>query len=90
MLFVSGSVGYDPLKKLLYARCSSIAANMATIRTVLDVLNKESSNYSDNIHDRDNSLNGNIKYNKQMIIENNRKYKNELKLDYYLGAFPNN
>ena len=27
VLSVSGSVGYDPLKKLLYARCGSIEAN---------------------------------------------------------------
>ena len=31
MLELSGSVGYDPLKKLLYARCASIKANVATL-----------------------------------------------------------
>lgn len=39
VLSVSGSVGYDPLKKLLYARCGSIEANIATLYTCLLVNN---------------------------------------------------
>lgn len=32
---ISGSIGYDPLKKKLYARCASIEANIATLHTAL-------------------------------------------------------
>lgn len=39
VLAISGSVGYDPLKKLLYARCGSIEANIATLYTCLLVNN---------------------------------------------------
>lgn len=38
VLSLSGSVGYDPLKKLLYARCASLAANIATLKVVSDIL----------------------------------------------------
>ena len=39
VLSISGSIGYDPLKKLLYARCGSIEANIATLYTCLLVNN---------------------------------------------------
>ena len=38
VLSLSGSVGYDPLKKLFYARCASLAANIATLKVALDIL----------------------------------------------------
>ncbi len=41
ILAVSGSVGYDPLKKLLYARCGSIEANIATLYTCLLINQKK-------------------------------------------------
>ena len=34
---ISGSTGYDPLKKKLYARCASIEANIATLHTALQI-----------------------------------------------------
>ena len=37
VLSVSGSVGYDPLKHSLYARCASIEANIATLFTCVNV-----------------------------------------------------
>ncbi len=38
VLSLSGSVGYDPLKKLFYARCASLAANIATLKVATDIL----------------------------------------------------
>ena len=53
ILTISGSIGYDPLKHELYARCASIEANFATLRTVIDVFNDENKNYEENISNRD-------------------------------------
>lgn len=39
VLAISGSIGYDPLKKKLYARCGSIEANIASLYTCLLVNN---------------------------------------------------
>ncbi len=39
VLSVSGSVGYDPLKHMLYARCASIEANIATLCTCVMINN---------------------------------------------------
>jgi hypothetical protein len=36
---LSGSVGYDPLQKMLYARCDSLEANSATLSLATDVNN---------------------------------------------------
>ena len=35
---ISGSVGYDPLKKMVYARCAGLAPNVATLKVVTDVI----------------------------------------------------
>jgi hypothetical protein len=35
---ISGSIGYDPLKKSLYARCASLEANIATLKLATDLL----------------------------------------------------
>ncbi len=48
VLAISGSIGYDPLKKLLYARCGSIEANIATLYTCMLVNNGIET--IDNIH----------------------------------------
>ena len=37
VLSVSGSVGYDPLKHHLYARCGSVEANIASLYTCLKI-----------------------------------------------------
>lgn len=44
ILILSGSVGYDPLKMTLYARCGSIEANIATLYTAVK-MNKRAKNY---------------------------------------------
>lgn len=41
IMALSGSVGFDPLKKTLYARCGSIEANIATLKLVSDLLVKK-------------------------------------------------
>ena len=46
---ISGSVNYDPLKHELFARCASFQANFATLRTVFNTLDEESTDYSTNI-----------------------------------------
>ncbi len=38
ILSISGSVGYDPLKKLLYGRCASMEANTATLKLCTDII----------------------------------------------------
>ena len=38
LLSLSGSVGYDPLKKLIYARCAGIGANIVSLKMALDIL----------------------------------------------------
>jgi hypothetical protein len=38
IIMLSGSVGYDPLKKMLYARCAGIAPNIATLKVVTDII----------------------------------------------------
>ncbi len=35
---LSGSVGYDPLKKLLYARCAHMGANLVTLKLATDII----------------------------------------------------
>ncbi len=35
---LSGSVGYDPLKKLLYARCANMGANYVTLKLATDII----------------------------------------------------
>lgn len=39
VLSLSGSVSYDPLKKLLSARCGSLDANIATLKIATDIVN---------------------------------------------------
>lgn len=38
VLSLSGSIGYDPLKKYFYARCASLDANIATLKVATDIL----------------------------------------------------
>ena len=85
---ISGSVNYDPLKHELFARCASFQANFATLRTVFNTLDEESTDYSTNINQRDQTYITNEEYVKKKVIENQKKYKKELTWSYYPGAFP--
>ena len=38
VIMLSGSVGYDPLKKMLYARCAGLAPNIATLKVATDII----------------------------------------------------
>jgi hypothetical protein len=89
VLNVSGSVGYDGLKKLLSARCGSLQANMSTLRTVFDVLNNKRTNYPENIKNRDQIYDFNKDYIREQLRSNSMRWSNELALPYYPGAFPN-
>ena len=40
VIMLSGSVGYDPLKKTLYARCSGLEPNIATLKIATDIILK--------------------------------------------------
>lgn len=84
---ISGSVNYDPLKHELFARCGSFAANFATLRTVFNVLENISTNYSKNIKHRDNNNKSNKDYVFNKLKNNQTKYEKELTWAYYPGAF---
>lgn len=42
---LSGSVGYDPLRKLLYARCAHMGANYVTLKLATDIVLDHQVNY---------------------------------------------
>jgi len=86
---ISGSIGYDPLKKEVFARCGSFSANYATIRTIFDVLNNKKTDYKINIGNMRKDHNSNLDYIKKELKINYEKYKKEMNLDCYPGAFPN-
>ena len=88
VLAVSGSVGYDGLQKLLYARCASFEANMATLASVFLVLNNKDPNYVYKIKNRFASYEDNLKFVRKELKKNQRKYKKEMDLSYYDLAFP--
>lgn len=83
VLSISGSIGYDKLKKLLYARCATFEANYATIRTAFEVLNSIKTNYGKNINNREIEMISNKDYVLREIKKNNKQYSKELKLPYY-------
>ena len=89
VLSISGSVGYDGLKKLLYARCASFEANYATLATVFMVLNSKKTKYEDNIKNKENSFEENKIYVNEELLKNQKKYKKLLNLPYYDLAFKN-
>ncbi len=80
---ISGSITYDPLKKLLRARCQSIAANLATFRTVFELLNDETIDYGKNIGKKDEEIQSNEEYVREQIKINNDKYKKLIKQPFY-------
>lgn len=73
---LSESINYDPLLKLLRARCASIEANIATFKTALDLLDDINVDYAKNIEDRQNV--SNYKYVKNLIEKNQSTYVDEL------------
>ena len=85
---VSGSVGYDGLKKLLSARCASFEANMATLATCLKVINGKADDYSKNINNRYTSFEENKEYIKKEIARNHTVYAKALTMPFCHGAFP--
>ena len=85
---ISGSIGYDPLKNEVYARCGSFSANFATLRSIFDVLNDTRTDYKVNISNMDKEYNKNLSYIKKELKNNNDKYIKEMDLDCYPGAFP--
>lgn len=89
VLAVSGSVGYDGLQKLLYARCASIAANMATIASVFLVLNNKDPNYVNQIKKRYPKLENNVDYITDQLRKNQNKYRKQIEAPYSDLAFPN-
>lgn len=88
VLSVSGSVSYDGLQKLLYARCASFEANTATLASVFLVLNNKDPNYVYQIKKRFASYENNLKYVKEQLKKNQKKYKKKMDSSHYDLAFP--
>ena len=84
ILATSGSVNYDPLKHLLFARCGSFDANFATIRTVFEKMNKVKTDYKRNIINKETELISNESYVKREVAKNQKQYAKELNQDYFL------
>lgn len=87
VISVSGSVNYDPLKKELFARCGSFAANYATLRTVFDKMNGKETDYPLNINNKDDEIDYNINYIIKELNSNNKKYKQQMNEPYHPLAF---
>jgi len=83
VLSISGSIGYDGLKHMLYARCGSFEANYATFRTVFDKLNSSNSDYGTNINNKEKEIKSNETYVNEQVKLNQQKYTKELSQDYY-------
>ena len=86
---VSGSVGYDGLQKLLYARCASLEANAATLAAVIKVINGKNVDYSNHIINRYTSYEKNTEFINKNIKEDQKKNGNKYKQPYSDLAFPN-
>ena len=88
ILATSGSVNYDPLKHMLFARCGSFNANFATLRTVFEKMNKVDTNYGKNIgkalgKDKESELISNEAYVKLEVAKNQKQFVKELKQNHY-------
>ena len=88
VLAVSGSVGYDGLQKLLYARCASFEANMATLASVFLVLNNKDPNYVYQIKNRFASYENNLEFVEEQLKKNQKRYRKKIDSPYYDLAFP--
>tara|TARA_B110000208_G_scaffold191728_1_gene259805 strand:- start:1317 stop:2009 length:693 start_codon:yes stop_codon:yes gene_type:complete len=86
---ISGSIGYDPLKKEVFARCGSFDANYATLRTIFDILNDKQTDYVINIRNAYKQSDKNLNYLKKELKKNNEIYKHEMELPCSKLAFPN-
>ena len=84
VLALSGSINYDPLKKLLFARCASFEANYATIRTALETLNNTDTDYAKNINNKEEESMSNEEYVKEQVAKNQEKYSDRLKEPFYV------
>lgn len=92
---VSGSVHYDPLKKLLCARCGSMEANIATLKLVTDILTDKvnrslymgglSKLYGDTISSTNDQSNVEEYYHN--ICDNLLELGSPSSQDYWPGAF---
>ena len=77
------------MKKTLYARCGSLQANDATLRTALLTLDERTDqDYSSNIKNRDAEYSNNKNIVTKLLEKFKFKYQKELNYDYYPGAFP--
>ena len=83
ILKTTESVTYDPLKKILGARCGSFAANYATFRTVLNIIDDEDADYGKNIMNKIKEEVDNEKYVISKMQSNQQKYKDEFKKPKY-------
>ena len=89
VLAISGSVNYDPLKHMLFARCGSFNANFATIKTVFETMNNKETEYKTNITNalgekKEEELISNEEYVKNEVQKNQKKYKTEIENDFYI------
>jgi hypothetical protein len=80
---ISGSINYDPLLKHLRARCASMAANFATLKTAFDVIDGKESDYSKNINESGDKIEENEKFVMKKVKENQTKYAKELNEPFY-------
>ena len=85
---VSGSIGYDGLQKLLYARCASLEANAATLAAVIKVINGTDVDYSDHIINRYKSYDENVKFIKENLEQDRKKNSDKYDQPYSDLAFP--
>jgi len=84
VLALSSSINYDPLKKLLFARCGSFEANYATIRTVLETLNNTDTDYAKNINNKEEESMSNEEYVKREVAKNKTTYSKILTEPFYV------
>ena len=81
-------VVYHQLKKELFARGNNLESNYLTIRKVFDIINNTESKYSDNIISSEDKAKFDLNIIKKALSDNNKKYKNELKLNCYARFSP--
>ena len=85
---VSGSIGYDGLQKLLYARCASLEANAATLAAVIKVINNTNVDYSDHILNRYDKYSKNVKYIKKELKKDRKNNGDKYNQPFSDMAFP--
>jgi hypothetical protein len=88
VMSISGSVNYDPLKKLLFARCGSIEANIATLYTVLMTMDGYQQSYANNIRESGQMAIRNLDTIVRLLSRNSQEYSRELTYKYHPAASP--